>query len=183
MDGLDAAHQRLVRDDGAREIKDRAKKTAEEIAKEQAERSAQAFAALYQTFVNVEPAWKTSEFPFLRLGADPALLLAIAPIASDGQVAGTIDYWRAITSSDDLPDSLDGWSKLGDGDRIRLPELLTLLTPLSLPARQSTVASVAFASRLAARFPVSTPAQRVYLTRASSSLPCPRADAGARGHS
>ncbi len=171
VDNLDTAHQRLVRDDGIREIKDRAKKTAEAIAKEQAERSAQAFAALYQTFVDVEPAWKTSEFPFLRLGADPALLLAIAPIASDGQVAGTIDYWRAITSSDDLPDSLDGWSKLGDSDRIRLPELLTLLTPLSLPARQSTVASVAFASRLTARFPVSTPAQRAYLTRASRRFP------------
>ncbi len=171
IDGLDVAHARLVRDDAVREQKESARKTAEEIPKEQAERSARAFAALYQTFVNVEPAWKTSEFPFLRLGADPGMLLSIAPIGADGHVFGTVDYWRALVGSDDLPDSLEGWDDLGESDAISLPELLTLITPLTLPARQATLASVAFASRFAARFPQSTLADRVYMTRGLRRFP------------
>jgi hypothetical protein len=171
IDALDAAHVRLVRDDAIRPNKTRTRKSAELTAKEQAERSAQAFAALYQTFVSVEPAWKTSEFPFLRLGADPTLLLASAPIGADGHVFGTVDYWRALTGSDDLPDSLDGWKDLAESDPITLPELLTLVTPLSLPGRQLTVASISCASRIATRFPQTTLADRVFMTRASRRFP------------
>ena len=91
IEGLDTAHVRLVRDDAVRDEKER---QAQEGAprrspRRRPRRSAEAFRALYQTFVDVEPAWKTSEFPFFRLGADPTLLLAMAPIGPDGRVFGT----------------------------------------------------------------------------------------------
>jgi hypothetical protein len=172
IEALDIAHLRLVRDDGRRDQKkDNTKTSAEEIAKERAERSARAFGALYQTFVNVEPAWKTSEFPFLRLGADPALLLSMAPIGPDGHVFGTIEYWRALVGSDDLPDSAASWDEVGESDPITLPELVNFLAPLSLPSRQTTISSIAFASRLAARFPDSTLADRIYMTHAARRFP------------
>jgi hypothetical protein len=168
IEGLDAAHVRLVLDDAGRDKKEEAstRKSTEEIAKEKTEKHAAAFKALYQTFVDVEPAWKTSEFPFLRLSADPALLLAMAPIGPDGHVFGTVAYWRAVVGSDDLPDSLAARDDLRDSDAITLPELLRLVTPLSLPARQAALGSVAFTARLATRFPDSTLADRVYMTRA-----------------
>jgi hypothetical protein len=173
IEGLDGAHVRLVRDDAARDEKEKAStsKTADEIAKEKADRRAAAFRALYQTFVDVEPAWKPSEFPFLRLGADPTLLLAMAPIGPDGHVFGTVAYWRALVGSDELPDSLAAWDDLDESDAITLPELLQLVTPLSLPARQVTLGSIAFTGRLARRFPDSTLADRVYMTRASRRFP------------
>ena len=171
IEGLDTARVRMVRDDAVRDGKESARKSAEEIAKEKAQRSAEAFRALYQTFVDVEPAWKTSEFPFLRLGADPTLLLAMAPIGPDGRVFGTIRYWQALVADDDVPDSPAHWDDLDESDATTLPELIRLLTPLSLPSRQATLSSLAFASRLAARFPDSTLADRVYMTRASRRFP------------
>ena len=119
IEGLDAAHMRLVRDDAGRDEQETAstRKSTDEIAKEKAEKRAAAFKALYQTFVDVEPAWKTSEFPFLRLSADPALLLAMAPLGPDGHVFGTVAYWRAVVGSDDLPDSRAAPDDLRDSDR------------------------------------------------------------------
>src|SRR5262245_45994313 len=122
-------------------------------------------------FAAVEPAWRTSEFPFLRLGADPALLLAMAPVGSDGHVFGTVAYWRAIVDNDALPDSPAAWEKLEDSDSITLPEFVHLVTALTLPARQATLTTVAFTSRLSARFPASTLADRVFMAHAYRHFP------------
>jgi hypothetical protein len=151
IERLDAAHMRLVRDD--------------------AERQEKVFGALYQAFVDVEPAWKTNELPFLRLGADPALLLAMAPIGPDGHIVGTLSYWRAIVGGDDLPDSPAVWKDLGQDDAITLSELVAILAPLRVASRQAMLDAAAFTSRLVKRFPSSTLADRLYMTRALRRFP------------
>jgi hypothetical protein len=154
VNGLDLPHTRLVLADTAA-----------------AEEPDVRFQALYRAFVDVEPAWKASEFPFFRIGFDPALLLTTLPLGSDGRLSGTRAYWRALLDSDDLPESSERWSDIDDDEPITLPEVLGLVTPLTLPSRQTAFRSIFFAARLALRFPELSAADRVYFTRASRRFP------------
>jgi hypothetical protein len=141
--------------------------------------------AMYRAFVDVEPAWNVGEFPFLRIGFDPALLLATVPITAEGRLAGTRAFYAEALEGNDLPlDPADEWPDVGLGDPVTIADLAGRLTSLTLPQRQSWFHSIFTAARLLARMPDDLP-RAVYLAHAARRFPALlqtllRADTGDR---
>ncbi len=127
---------------------------------------------IYHAFTGVEPGWRLVDFPFVRLGADPALLLGSLRTTADGQLRHTRDFWEVALGDRSLPDDANQrWAELGLGDRAEAGWLLRRLTDAPLPTRIERALVYQFAERLTDRLPDASVADVAWLTRAYRRFP------------
>ncbi len=148
--GLDAARLRLVFHGP----------TAEITPAEQAR-------SVYRAFTRVEPNWTLGEFPFVRLGADPALMLPMMrPDPETGQLRHTRAFWEAALGERRLPaDVATRWALLGNGERVEPGWLLRRVTEALLPERVERLLIFAYAERLTDQLPGAPASTLAWLVR------------------
>ena len=76
--------------------------------------------SVYRAFTRIEPGWKLGEFPFVRLGADPALLLPMLRIdATTGRLRHTQGFLgsRRSATGGCPTTSPTRWVNLDSGER------------------------------------------------------------------
>ena len=123
--------------------------------------------SVYRAFTRVEPDWKLGDFPFVRLGADPALLLEMLRTdPASGRLRHTEAFWDVALGDRRLPnDVAKRWAALGDGDRVEPGWLLQRLTDAALPVRLDRMLVYEFAERLTDRLPGASVADLAWLVR------------------
>ena len=108
--------------------------------------------SVYRTFTRIEPGWRLGEFPFVRLGADPALVLA-AMRPQTGQLRHTQAFWEiALDDTTLVKDHRKRWADLDRGDRVEPAWLLDRITDAALPQRLEGMQIHAFTERMSDRF-------------------------------
>jgi hypothetical protein len=127
---------------------------------------------VYDAFKRVESGWRLGEFPFVRLGADPALLLPALRLDGDARLRHTQAFWETVLSERRLPpppnrrdDSLE------TGDRVEPGWLLERLTDATLPVRLERGLIYHFAERLTDRLPRASRTDVAWLARAYRRYP------------
>ena len=123
--------------------------------------------SVYRAFTRVEPDWKLGDFPFVRLGADPALLLGMLHTdPATGRLRHTQEFWDVALGDRGLPDDVTKrWAALGVGDRVEPGWLLRRLTDAALPVRLDRLLIYEFAERLTDRLPGASAADLAWLVR------------------
>lgn len=106
--------------------------------------------SVYRAFTRIEPNWKLGDFPFVRLGADPALLLTMLRTNPEsGRLRHTKAFWELVLGERRVPANSDRrWAELGDGDRAEPGWLLRRLSDALLPERVERLLIYAYAERL-----------------------------------
>ncbi len=128
--------------------------------------------AVYATFVNVEPAWRPNDFPFLRITLDPAVLLTTFRPSPDGRLRKARRFWAAVLADEPLPaDVPEGWTLADAGPRVHPSWLLRELTEPILPARQARALVYHFASRSIDRLPDLPAGEIIWMSRAFRHYP------------
>lgn len=129
--------------------------------------------SVYRAFTRVEPNWKLGEFPFVRLGADPALMLPMMRVdAASGRLRHTQAFWEAALSDRPSPaDFARRWAQLDAGDRAEPGWLLRHVTEAPLPQRVERLQIFAYAERLIDQVEGATPATLAWLVRAFRRYP------------
>jgi hypothetical protein len=128
--------------------------------------------SIYRTFTRIEPGWRLGEFPFVRLGADPALLLGQFRIGDTGELRQSRRFWETALGDDSLvKDHRKRWAELGDGDRVEPAWLLDRVTNAALPQRLEAMRVHAFVERLNDRIADVRPADLAYLARGYRRFP------------
>ena len=128
--------------------------------------------SVYHAFTAIESGWKLGDFPFVRLGADPALGLSRLRLDSTtGRLRHTREFWDVIFSDRRLPrDYAQRWRMLGD--EVTEPGwMLERLTDAELPVRLERMLVYEFVERLTDRLPGATPADLAWLGRAYRRYP------------
>jgi hypothetical protein len=128
--------------------------------------------SVYKAFTAVEPGWKLGDFPFVRLGADPALVMSMLRLApATGRLRHPRSVWNLVLGDRSLPgDFADRWSEL-DPEIAEPGWLLERLTDAPLPARVQRLLVYDFVERLSDRLPAATPAEIAWLGRAFRRYP------------
>ena len=123
--------------------------------------------SVYRAFTRVETGWKLGEFPFVRLGADTALLLPMLRTdPATGRLRHTRDFWEAVLSDRRLPDDVaKRWANLDAGGRVEPGWLLRRLTDALLPVRVERLLIYEFTERLTDRLPGAPAATLAWLAR------------------
>ena len=128
--------------------------------------------AVYSAFVDIEPAWRPADHPFLRVSSGPALLLAALRPSPDGLLRTTQRFWLALLRGEQLPAEVpERWTLLDAGPRVHPAWLLRELTPATLSLRQSHAVTYHFASRTIDRLPDRPIGEIVWLTLAFQRYP------------
>jgi hypothetical protein len=127
--------------------------------------------SVYRTFTRIEPGWQLGEFPFVRLGADPALVLAgMQP--DNGALRHTQAFWQVVWGDTTLvKDHRKRWANLDAGDRVEPAWLLDRITDAALPQRLERLQIQAFAERTTDRLPGAHVADVALLARAFRRYP------------
>ncbi len=122
---------------------------------------------VYRAFTRVESSWQFGDFPFVRLGADPALVLPMLRTdPATGRLRHTRAFWEAALGDRRLPaDIARDWADLDTGDRAEPGWLLRRLTDALLPERIERLFVYAFAERLTDRLPGAPAASLAFLVR------------------
>lgn len=127
--------------------------------------------SIYRTFTRIEPGWRLGDFPFVRLGADPALVLS-AMQPENGQVRQTQAFWRAVLDDGTLvKDHRKRWADLDDGERAEPAWILNRITGDALPQRLEGMQVHAFAERTTDRLRGAPAADVAWLARAFRRYP------------
>ncbi len=128
--------------------------------------------SVYRAFTRIEPDWKLGEFPFVRLGADPALLLPMLRTdATTGRLRHTRAFWEVALGDRRLPDDVaTRWVNLNSGERAEPGWLLRRVTDALLPMRVERLLIYEFAERLTDRLAGASAADLAWLVRAIPSL-------------
>lgn len=122
--------------------------------------------SVYRAFTRVEQNWTFGDFPFVRLGADPALLLErLRTDPATGRLRHTEAFWETALGDRRLPNDVADWRTLGDGDRVEPGWLLQRLTDAALPVRLDRLLTYEFAERLTDRLPGASAADLAWLVR------------------
>ena len=128
--------------------------------------------SVYRAFTRVEPNWTFGDFPFVRLGADPALLLqSLRTDPATGRLRHTEAFWETALGDRRLPSDVAAWKGLGDGDPVEPGWLLQHLTDAALPVRLDRLLTYEFAERLTDRLPSASAADLAWLVRAYRHYP------------
>jgi len=122
---------------------------------------------VYRAFTRIESDWTLGDFPFVRLGADPALLLErLRTDPATGRLRHTEAFWEIALGDRRLPDDVaKRWAALDDGDRVEPGWLLQRLTDAALPVRLDRLLTYEFAERLTDRLPGASAADLAWLVR------------------
>ena len=63
--------------------------------------------SVYRAFTRIEPSWKLGDFPFVRLGADAALMLPMLRTdPTTGRLRHTKAFWEVVLGDRRLPDDV-----------------------------------------------------------------------------
>lgn len=127
---------------------------------------------IYDAFKRIESGWKLGDFPFVRLGADPALLLPALRLDDTGRLRHTKAFWETALSPRRLPPApTSRAANLDAGDRVEPGWLLEHLTDGALPARVDRLLVYHFAERLTDRLPGASATDVAWLARAWRKYP------------
>lgn len=127
---------------------------------------------IYDAFKRIESGWAFGESPFVRLGADPALLLPALRLDAAGRLRHTKAFWESVLSERRLPPApTRRAARLDDDERVEAGWLLERLTGAALPARLERALVYHFAERLTDRLPGASAADVAWLARAYRQYP------------
>lgn len=127
---------------------------------------------IYDAFKRIESGWKLGDFPFVRLGADPALLLPALRLDDTGRLRHTQAFWETVLSQRRLPPApTRRAANLDAGDRVEPGWLLEHLTDAALPSRVDRLLVYHFAERLTDRLPDASATDIAWLARAGRRYP------------
>jgi hypothetical protein len=123
--------------------------------------------SVYRAFTRIESGWKLGDFPFIRLGADAALLLPrLRTDAATGLLRHTRAFWDVVLGQPRLPeDAAERWADLDNGERADPGWLLRRLTDALLPDRVERLLIYEFTERLTDRLPYAWAANLAWLAR------------------
>lgn len=123
--------------------------------------------SVYRAFTRIEPSWKLGDFPFVRLGADAALLLPMLRTdPTTGRLRHTRAFWEAALGDGRLPDDIaTRWVNLDAGERAEPGWLLRRLTDALLPVRVERLLIYDFTERLTDRLAGASAADLAWLVR------------------
>jgi hypothetical protein len=123
--------------------------------------------SVYRAFTRIESGWDLGNFPFVRLGADAALLLArLRTDAATGQLRHTRAFWDVVLGPPRLPeDAAERWADLDNDERADPGWLLRRLTDALLPDRVERLLIYEFTERLTDRLPRAQAANLAWLAR------------------
>ena len=123
--------------------------------------------SVYRAFTRIEPSWKLGDFPFVRLGADAALLLPMLRTdPATGRLRHTKAFWEVALGDRRLPDDVaTRWANLDTGERAEPGWLLRRVTDALLPVRVERLLIYEFAERLTDRLPGASAADLAWLVR------------------
>jgi hypothetical protein len=128
--------------------------------------------SLYGAFTRIEPGWRPGEFPFVRLGADPALLLGQLGVGSGGALRQSKRFWdTALGDSSLVTDHRRRWDDLDESGPAQPAWLLERLTDGALPQRLDSMRVHAFVERLNDWIPEVLPSDLAYLARGYRRFP------------
>ena len=128
--------------------------------------------SVYRAFTRIEPAWRLGEFPFVRLGADPALLLGQFRAGSRGALRHSRRFWETVLGDTALPrDHRKRWVELDEADPAEPAWLLERLTDAALRQRLDGMRVHAFVERLNDRIADIRAADLAYLARGYRRFP------------
>jgi hypothetical protein len=129
--------------------------------------------SVYRAFTRIEPSWKLGDFPFVRLGADPAMLLPMLRIdATSGRLRHTKAFWEVALGDRRLPDDVaTRWVNLDSAERAEPGWLLRRVTDALLPVRVERLMIYDFAERLTDRLAGASAADLAWLARAYRRYP------------
>lgn len=128
--------------------------------------------SVYRAFTRIEPGWRLGQFPFVRLGADPALLLGQFRVGPGGELRHTRRFWETALGDTALPrDHRKRWATLGEGDPVEPAWLIERVTDAALPQRLQALRVHAFVERLTDRIADVRPADLGYLARGYRRFP------------
>jgi hypothetical protein len=128
--------------------------------------------SVYQAFTQIEPGWQLGQFPFVRLGADPALLLGQFRAGSHGELRHTRRFWETALGDTALPrDHRKRWAELDEAPRVEPAWLLERITDAALPQRLDGMRVHAFVERLTDRLADVRAADLAYLARGYRRFP------------
>jgi hypothetical protein len=127
--------------------------------------------SVYRTFTQIESGWRLGDFPFVRLGADPALVLA--SMQPDGGVLRHSQaFWEVALGDRTLvKNHRKRWATLGDGDRAEPAWVLARITDAALPQRLEGLQILSFAERTTDRLRGAPAADLAFLARAFRRYP------------
>lgn len=123
--------------------------------------------SVYRAFTRIETGWELGDFPFVRLGADAALLLPMLRTnPATGQLRHTKAFWDVVMSDRRLPDDVARrWVTLDEGERAEPGWLLRRITDALLPVRVDRLLLYDFTERLTDRLPGASAASLAWLAR------------------
>lgn len=128
--------------------------------------------SVYRAFTRIEPGWRLGQFPFVRLGADPALLLGQFRVGSCGQLRHSRRFWETALGDTALPkDHRKRWVTLGESDPVEPAWLLERITGAALPQRLDGMRVHAFVERLTDRIADARASDLAYLARGYRRFP------------
>jgi hypothetical protein len=127
--------------------------------------------SVYRTFTRIEPGWRLGDFPFVRLGADPALVLA-SMVPDEGELRHSQPFWNVVLGERTLvKNHRRRWAALGGGDRAEPAWVLDRITDAALPQRLEGMQILTFVERTTDRFTGAAPADLAFMARAFRRYP------------
>ena len=121
--------------------------------------------SIYRTFTRVEPGWRFGDFPFVRLGADPALVLA-AMQPANGELRHTRAFWEVVLDDRTLvKNHRKRWANLDADDRVEPAWVLNRITDAALPQRLEAMELYAFAERTTSHLTTAPVSDVAFLSR------------------
>ena len=122
---------------------------------------------IYGAFARIEPGWALDQVPFVRLSADPALLLSLFRAdAATGRLRHSRVFWEVVLADDALPARYPRrWEDLDGGGRAQPGWLLEQLTNAVVSVRTGRLFLYHFVERLTDRLPSASAADLAWLAR------------------
>ena len=122
--------------------------------------------SVYRAFTRIEPSWKLGDFPFVRLGADAALVLPVLRTdPATGRLRHSKAFWEVALGERRLPDDVPSRVNLDGGERAEPGWLLRRLTDALLPVRVERLLVYEFTERLTDRLAGASAADLARLVR------------------
>ena len=128
---------------------------------------------VYGVFARIEPAWALDRAPFVRLAADPALLLSMFRAdTATGRLRHSTAFWQVVLAGDALPARYpERWDTLDRGGRAQPGWLLAQLTDAAVSVRADRLYLYDFVERLTDRLPSASAADLAWLARSYRRYP------------